>query len=94
MPDLSLTLYLLLGWALLLLAVLAFFALAGSRRPHRGEASISEDPRTGLPDRRGPQHDRRRGLPDPREHKVERRRGMTDRRGGMRDRRRSPAALA
>lgn len=94
MPDLSLTLYLLVTWGLLLLAVIAFFALAGSRRRQRRDAGVSGDPRMGPPDRRGATPDRRQGRPDPRPHKVERRRATSDRRGGMNDRRRSPAALA
>ena len=89
----SITLYILLVWVLLLAAIVAFVILAGLRRPRRREG-LSGDPRTGAPDRRARSGDRRIGLPDTRTVTVERRRRSRDRRTGARDRRRSSPSTA
>ena len=94
MPDLSLTVLLLLAWVLLAVSIaLVFFVIPSGRRSSVG-GELDEDPRTGPGDRRSASRDRRVGLPDTREVRSERRRGTPDRRQGTGDRRRGPAAMA
>ena len=93
MPDMSLTLYVLLGWVLLLAIIVGFVVLAGQRR-RRSRHGLSGDPRVGAPDRRAAIRDRRIGLADQRVLRVERRRRSADRRAGTGDRRRSGPATA
>lgn len=86
MPDLSFTLYVLIGWVLLLAVIVGCVVLAGMRRTGLSDG-LSGDPRIGPADRRTASGDRRVGLPDLRTLKVERRRGSSDRRGVSQDRR-------
>ena len=93
MPDMSPTIYVLLGWVLLLAIIVGFVVLAGLRRP-KPRNGFSGDPRVGAVDRRSTSGDRRMGLPDQRVLRVERRRRSADRRGGSGDRRPSGPATA
>ncbi len=93
MPDMSITLYVLLGWVLLLAIIVGFVVLAGLRRP-RSRHGFSGDPRIGAPDRRAAIRDRRVGLEDQRVLRVERRRRSADRRSEAGDRRRSGPVTA
>jgi len=93
MPDLSPTLYVLIGWVLLLAIIVGFVALAGRNRARRLDGFL-EDLRMGPSDRRTAPRDRRIGLPDHRIQAVERRSRSADRRAGSRDRRRSSPAAA
>ncbi len=93
MPDLSPTIYLLIGWALVQAAIVGFAVLGSRRRPSEPDG-FSGDPRIRAPDRRTVSRERRVGLPDLREPRTERRRDSVDRREGAADRRRAPPATA
>lgn len=94
MPDLSLTVIVLLAWVLLAGAIAVVFFVIPSRRRSGLEQDLDGDPRSGPADRRSAARERRIGLPDTRPVRIERRRGAPDRRRGQGDRRRSPAAMA
>lgn len=93
MSNVSLILYVLIAWAVLLAIFVTFVVLAGRRRARRS-SSLSGDPRLGPPNRRAGLPDRRIGMPDTRSVRSERRRRSGDRRVRPRDRRRSGAATA
>ncbi|MEK6228250.1 MAG: hypothetical protein AABM29_10980 [Actinomycetota bacterium] len=88
MPDLSLTvLLLLLAWVLLSVSLgFVFFVIPSWRRSGPG-GELYEHPRIGRGDRRTASRDRRVGLPDTRAVRTERRRGASERR-------REPIAMA
>jgi len=86
MPELPLTVVLLLAWVLLSVSIGLAIIVIASRRRSGLDGRFDGEPRTGGA-RRTASRDRRVGLPDTRA-------ARTERRSGPSDRRREPAAMA